>query len=68
MFRLIYGDKKSFYVELLEKDESVSVHHRNIEALVTEMHEVKSGYTPKLLGDLFNQREIRPSNLRKSLE
>ena len=55
-------------MELLEKDESVSVHHRNIEALVTEMHEVKSGYTPKLLGDLFNQREIRPSNLRKSLE
>ena len=55
-------------MELLEKDESVSVHHRNIEALVTEMREVKSGYTPKLLGDLFNQREIRPSNLRKSLE
>ena len=35
--RPIYSDKKLSYVELLEKDGSVSIYHRNIQALVTEM-------------------------------
>ena len=46
--RLIYSYKKSSYQELLEKEGSVSIHHRNIKALVTEIYEVKSGYTPSL--------------------
>ena len=28
--RLIYNDKKSSYENLLEKDNSVSIHHKNI--------------------------------------
>ena len=40
--RLIYSDKKSSYEELSKKDGSVSIHHRNIQALVTEMYKGKS--------------------------
>ena len=32
------------------------------------MYKVKSGYTPKIFSDLFNQREISPNNLRRHPE
>ena len=51
-----------------KKDGSVSVHHRNIQALATEMYKVKSGYTAKIFSDFFNQREIRPYNLKRQFE
>ena len=66
--RLIYSDKKSFYEEVLGKDGSVSIHHRKIQALATEIYKVKSGQTPKIFSDLFNQREISPYNLRRQPE
>ena len=66
--RLIYSDKKSSYEELLGKDGSVSIHQRKIQVLAAEMYKVKSGYTPKIFSDLFNQREIGPYNLRRHLE
>ena len=62
--RLIYSNKKSSHEELLEKGGSVSIHHRNIQELAAEMYKVKSGYTPKIFSDLFNQREISPYNFK----
>ena len=41
--RLIYNDKNSSYEELLTKDGSVSIHHRNIQALATEFYKIKNG-------------------------
>ena len=35
--RLIYNDKRSSYENLLEKDNSVSIHNKNIQALAIEM-------------------------------
>ena len=32
------------------------------------MHNVKSGYTPKIVSDLFNQRELSRYNLRRYSE
>ena len=32
------------------------------------MYKVKSGYTPKIFSDLFNQREISPHNFRQNPE
>ena len=40
--RLIYNDKKSSYEELLTKDSSFSIHHRNIQALATELCKIKN--------------------------
>ena len=38
--RLIHNDKLSSYEELLEKDGSVSIHHKNIQSLATEMFHI----------------------------
>ena len=32
------------------------------------MYKVKSGYTPKIFSDFFNQRDISPYNLRRHPE
>ena len=48
--RLIYSDKKSTYENLLEKDNSVSIQHENIQPLAIEMFKVKQkSYAQKLL-------------------
>ena len=50
--RLIYSDKKSSYEEnLLEKDNSVSIHHKNIQALAIEMFKVKHKLYPEITGE-----------------
>ena len=36
--RLIYNDKKSFFKDLLKKDGSVSIHHRNVRTLAVELN------------------------------
>ena len=51
--RLIYGDKKSSYKNLLEKDNSVSIHHKNIKALAVEMFKVKNKLCPEITGDIL---------------
>ena len=40
--RLIYNDKQSSYEELLIKNGTFSIHHRNIQTLATEMLKVKN--------------------------
>ena len=51
--RLIYNVKNSSYVELLTKDGSVSIHHRNIQALATEFYKIKNGLSPELFTEIF---------------
>ena len=53
--RLIRNDKLSPYAELLEKDGSVSVHHRNIKSLAIEMLQIKHGKSRKTVTDIFIQ-------------
>ena len=53
--RLIRNDKLSSYAELLEKDGSVSVHHRNIQSLAIEMLQIKHGKSRKIVTDIFIQ-------------
>ena len=53
--RLIQNDRLSSYEELLEKDGSVSVHHRNIQSLATEMLQIKHGQSREIVNDIFTQ-------------
>ena len=57
-------DKNSSYEELLTKDDSVSIHHRNIQALATEFYKIKNGLSPEIFTGIF-ARETEPHyNLR----
>ena len=51
--RLNHGDKNSSYEELLEKDGSVSIHHRNIQNYAIEMHKVGKELAPMITANIF---------------
>ena len=62
--RLIYSDKKPSYENLLENDNSVSIHHKNIQALAIEMFKVKHKLCPDITSDIFKERTNNQYNLR----
>ena len=62
--RLVYQDNLSFS-ELLNLDNSVTVHQKNLQVLVTEIYKVKNGIAPEIMKDIFELQN--PSyNLRSS--
>ena len=63
VLRITYGDKTSTFQQLLEKDNSVSINHRNLQALATEMFKICSNLSPDIVKDIF-QKRIVPYNLR----
>ena len=61
---VINNDKTSSFEQLLENDNSVSVHHRNIQTLATEMYKVTNGLSPEIMNEIFQIREESRYNLR----
>ena len=61
--RITYKDKSSTFQELLEKDNSVSIHHRNVQKLAIEIYKVLHGFSPPILNDIFVPVS-RPFNFR----
>ena len=55
--RITYNDKSSSYGELLTKDRSVTIHHRNIRALAIEIYKVMQGISPPLLNKALVPRQ-----------
>lgn len=52
--RLVYEDYTSSFDELLLVDNSVCIHHRNIQKVAIEMFKIKNNMAPILISDLFN--------------
>ena len=48
---IIYNDNTSSFTDLLEKENSVSVHHRNVQVLATELYKFVNGLSRKLVSD-----------------
>ena len=68
--RITYCDRSSSFEDLLKKDNSVSIHYRNIQALATEMFKVKNNIAPEIMKELFSPKishyDLRNNNSFKS--
>ena len=60
----IHNDNECTYEELLMKDNSVSIHHRNLQFLATEMFKVYKKQGPDILQDVFPLNPQATYNLR----
>ena len=64
--RLVYSDERSSYEDLLTKDGSYTIHHRNLQTLATEIYKFKHNVGPTILNDIF-KLETNNYNLRNDL-
>ena len=62
--RMIYNDKQSNCEGLLVKDNSVFIHHRNIQCLASQMYMVAHGMSPDIMSEIFQLRENTHYHLR----
>ena len=51
--RIIYRDDTSSFDDLLSKDDSVTIHQRNLQSLAIEIHKVAQGGAPSFMNDIF---------------
>ena len=66
--RMIYNNKISNIKELLHKDNSVSMHQNNINALAVEMYEVVNCMSPEIMNEVFKQSNNPHYNLKHILQ
>lgn len=62
--RLVYNDYHSTFDELLERDNSVSVHIKNLQILATEIYKFKNNTSPQIMEQLFQFNEY-PYSFRR---
>ena len=65
--QILYNDDTLSFNDILLKDESVTMHVRNLRLLATEMFKVKNNLTPSFIVELFPRFE-RVYNLRNKRE
>ena len=57
--------RQSTFEELLNIVKSVTIHHRNLQMLATELYKVLHGFAPELMKDIFKKRNVT-NNFRKT--
>ena len=63
--RLVYNDENLSFQELLNLDNSVTVHQKNLQKLAVEMYKIKNELSPIPMMAIFNNR-IDTHNLRSN--
>ena len=64
--RLAYDDRQPTFEELLNIDKSVTIHHRNLQVLATELYKVHHGLAPEPMNDIFKIRNVTYSFRKNS--
>ena len=62
--RIVYEDKQSTFRGLLLKDNSVTIHERNLQNLAIEIFKVKLGVAPQIMNELFRFNSNSDYDLR----
>ena len=65
--RIIYKDYKSSFQKLLERDNSVTIHQRNLQSLAIEIFKAKNNLAPEIVKDIFLWVD-NPYNLRNKTQ
>ena len=63
--RIVYQDYASSFTELLKKDNSTTIHNRNIQFLTIELFKVKNGLSPPFMNEIFVENAQHYYDLRK---
>ena len=58
--RIVYDDINSSFEELLRRDDSVTIHTRNIQSLATELFKVVNGESPEIMKQVFSLKKNVP--------
>ena len=53
-----YNDSKPTFEELLNKDNSASIHHRNLQVLAIQMFKIKNNKAPEVSDEIFQNRAL----------
>ena len=61
--KIVYRDNVSTFDEHLNRDNSVRVHHRNIQFLAIKMFKVKLGIAPSFMNDIFQKRLVSKESI-----
>ena len=56
--KMVYNDNVSSFEDLLQRDQSVSIHHRNIRLLGKELYKTRNNISSHIMNELFEQRNI----------
>ena len=66
--RIVYSDFKSSFEGLLMKDNSFSIHERNIQSLAIEIYKFLNGLSPSFLNIVFHKNISNSYDLRHNKE
>ena len=55
--RIVYFDQRLTFEELLERDKTFSIHHKNIQSLAIEIYKFVNGLSPKIMNSVFHLKE-----------
>ena len=64
--RIIYNDKRSSYEELLSKDGSVSMHHKNLQKCIKKIYKIVNGLCTEIMSKISKFQTKNNHNLRSS--
>ena len=55
---LAYDDRQSIFEELHNIDKSITINHRNLQVLATELFKVHHGLTSELMNNIFRKWDV----------